>query len=724
MAHSNWVNSSSRQVYTKIKCRPYFDYSRSINTIEYKSGLSVNNECYIVNTNNVKTAFKIDLHSTNDVKQNASTRYLQISGNNKTNDYPVNLTIKDNTSDITYTITGNTKCDIILDLGSETGVPSGFEINITKWSRPKGILDIVYIGYNLVFEIQDMVKTYTFDDGIPYDGKSAFSYGVKSNTGTIDLLKDNINYGVCYSSGSKVLLLSRYEAILNNSYANVLISVKTDGEYDYTQICNMFVYNIDDDKNNISATLNISDVFYIMNMLTYSDLTKYPNNAKISDYAYTAIRSFEAVSGFKILSIEPDYVNFDSFVDNKINLNGEKFFTVLDMISKATNTFIIQNMNKDTVEFKFLKRENLTPVDIKYNDCYSIKDERHINNNITQVKATPCIIDSTITAITSETGLIHTTEYLNYLNQDFNSSGNNILTDKVSEVNPWIQMKNIQQNSSTFFIPKSDYQKYKSFGIVLKCATAYRKVYTRRQSTVSNTLTATVTGETSPDTVMNSRLKDTTAGQSRLYIKNTDMETISLLSSINTIDEKALTTLVPEFNIKSVEETSDNKIGMIIDYNYNFVRYFKSILVDNQYYMTDKDTIITGLHINTDYEQYYLGAYTAFLVGNTYDYTTVDVVAGEVSNNTNTIDTNLLIQQGNKVGGAITGQDQATVLCQDIYNEFKNGKKVATIEYIGSPHIKPYTVVRLENNTIYRIAKITTSSTGGFRQKLTLIEKE
>lgn len=716
MAHSNWVNSSSRQVYTKIKCRPYFDYDRGTYIVDGKYNKSVDNECYIIDQTGARTNYKITIYGAKDIKQSPTSRYLQISGDKANNDYPRDLTITDLTTENVYTITGNTKCDLIIDFGKEINLTYGFEIKITRWSRPNGTLTINKVSYNLDYEIQDMVRQYDFDNGIPYDGKSPFSYGVKSNTGSMTVLKDNINYGTLTSTTQdSPKLLSRYEAMLNNNYANILISVKTDGEFSYSQICNMFVYNIDDDKNNISATINIADVFYIMNMLKYTDAYKYEDNAKISSYAYQAIRKFESVFGSKILSIEPDYVNYDSYVTIKINFNGEKFFTVMDYISKATNTFIIQNMTKDTVEFQFLKKENLTPIEIKYNDCFSVKDERHINNNITQVKASPCTITSGANTIVSEDSSFTECKYINYLDKDFNPTGNNIIVNTTrGDVNPFIQMDNITKSGS-FSVLKTEFAKYKSFGIVLECVTAYRKTY------VPNAIpkTATVTGEVNTNTVYNSRLKNTRIPQDRVYIKNTDMETTTNLAEI---DAKSLTTLTPEFNI-NVTELNEQTLQINYTLTYNYVKHFKSILTSNQYYETtlkDSGIITTGWN----YEQYYLGAYKVALVGNSYDYSTTDTIIGTNDNNSNTIDVNLLIQQGNKVGGAITGQDQATVLCQDIYNEFKNGKKVATVEYVGSPYILPYKVVKLGNGTIYRVANVRTSSTGGFRQKLTLIEKE
>ena len=125
----------------------------------------------------------------------SSTRYIQISGNHNTNDFPVNFEINNEVDGTVYKITGNSKVDFILDFGEEVDISNGLVIRIYKWSKPYSSVKFSYIGFDVTFNASDLLRSYSFDDGCAYDGGDNFSYGVKSNSGTISLIKDKKNKG-------------------------------------------------------------------------------------------------------------------------------------------------------------------------------------------------------------------------------------------------------------------------------------------------------------------------------------------------------------------------------------------------------------------------------------------------------------------------------------------------------------------------------------------------
>lgn len=197
MAHSDWVNSSSRVIKAKAVARVYDSFSANFEIGMQGESLNTdyNGNCYIT------VGCSIVGNSNNGLK------YLQITGNKERNEYPIDFTITNsryyqNTGEDLFekNIVNNNSTDCIIDF-KEYLIPIEFDIIVIKWSKPNITLQedsITFVGPSINFDLIEcgMLSNFETDIGLPYDGTNQLQYGMKTSSNSIELTKDLKNTGV------------------------------------------------------------------------------------------------------------------------------------------------------------------------------------------------------------------------------------------------------------------------------------------------------------------------------------------------------------------------------------------------------------------------------------------------------------------------------------------------------------------------------------------------
>ena len=354
----------------------------------------------------------------------------------------------------------------------------------------------------------------------------------------------------------------------------------------------------------------------------------------------------------------------------------------------------------------------------------TLKREIALNNGYNNYKNVSCEtvkfkLDYENSTLVSKTETMYTT-VAGYVKRDYDnvvysSPSSNyciLLPNLPNNESGW---KDINVISGSISIPIEEYNKYQSFYLVAygararwTCNTAYN-TYTG--------LATTVSGTPSGD---NYEVKD--------YIKTVvgedGQETVSIVNDVSLLSDSDYSS----FAVASFTTRFDN------DSNPTFVIFDYELL-----FFANADTQShTDYKINTEWNgdytiktnSRYLGAFDIRVFGTgtfqeeaSYRY---DYSIGK--GNTYTVLKNEFIQANCKYipsdedfNGSMYIHDY---LGNAILNEFGNGKKTAKVEWVGSPYIRLYDIVTLDNGVSYRIHYIENIFDGGFKQILHLVEKE
>ena len=541
-------------------------------------------------------------------------------------------------------------------------------------------------------------------------------------------LVENTQYGesIHYDlSLSKIILygpkhtkraVSKIDSMIRNDNANIRVSVSTVGD-SFKQIANMWVENYDYDHNGIGVTFNINDIFSKMNKLEYDGSVISENDAGYIDgyvEGYVTQRSFWTNVGFgRGLNINSDIVpqfikepNIISQMPTILDSVGAKYFEIFNNASKAMNTFIVQDMSDRDVSFIYCNKKNYNIFPIANSQCYSISDKRYEKNNISKIFLSPIVpssnADSSILYRAPEFTITTPKCYLN------------AKLEEVDGVNAYLLMDEINI-SGKLTLPIEKFKMYERFSVGLECITSYRKI--NNNSLVWSDTVGEVIGDDS---------------YKKQYIKYEDEGGVDgdrnqvYTGSLDLVGDENITT-VSTNNKVSIVSITDTSVELEYTLAFNPI-YYKSIFGES--YSTKKIGIGDIVIFSKDYIQRYLGAYRLVLIGSNAGYDYSDVSYGDKSGNELYVNQNVFIQQDSKVYSSsldniLPGDTLAESIAKDIYSEYCGGKKIAKIDYIGSPYLKVYDIITLENGISYRLLKIKhVSNGGGFKQQLILMEKE
>ena len=190
MAHSDWVNQSSRVVNAKAEV-----YAYNVTSTESASGINLT---YGGKGSGGYHKFQVYFNNANYVKP---IRYVQISGNRHKNQYPVDFQITGADGTDIY-IKNNNSIDCIIDFKNQA-VPAYFEITVHKWWGESNGIDgwsITNVSINVKFDLIEcgMLKSFELENALPYDGTGDLKYGIKTSENTLEIVKDNQNTSDVY----------------------------------------------------------------------------------------------------------------------------------------------------------------------------------------------------------------------------------------------------------------------------------------------------------------------------------------------------------------------------------------------------------------------------------------------------------------------------------------------------------------------------------------------
>lgn len=574
-------------------------------------------------------------------------------------------------------------------------------------------------------------------------GNNISLLGIPTQTNIPDNIKIDGNKIVVYNSLKEYNLISRSELI--NRGTHIIIKVRTDGEtvdeYDptdtsiiigktrsWTTICNLWVKNIEYDENDLDVRLTLTDIFGLMSSIYEGTQLRQKEGDSyqlytVQEYLYTIIKDFNDKILKQPTSIDFEGLKVDAFLPTLVDRRGETYFTIVDDASKASNTYISQDYSNNKAT---LRTNVYTGLISKYHitndECYSITDKRRNQNNVSRVIVNSVDIESNSTQTSNILAISDSfTEctFKGYTDNEFNTIYDLILpTGKDGfkmAFNPFIVMDEIDV-SGTITVPKSEYSKYQNVNIGLLCATAYRQ--TSENFGIGYTLT--VDGEVNApehSTVGIISIGVDASPRQYAYLDSDNNEQHS--TDISLVGDNSLTLLTPTRSTLKMTQEDENTVTFEYSIKYDPMLYTSSMF--GEQFKSNNGTLESIF--SWRFYQRYLGAYKVALFGKDISYTTTENEYGVQGGNQVTVPINLFIQQGATVYGDTTDIPVSAVIGENIYNEFKNGKKVAKIEYIGSPYLKLYDIITLENGIEYILMNIKTSSRGGFKQTLTLVEK-
>lgn len=555
--------------------------------------------------------------------------------------------------------------------------------------------------------------------------KSASLLDIPIQTNIPEKIKLEDNNILVFNSLKDYKLLSRSELINNGSNVKIQVGVN---KKDTATICNLWVKNIEYDENDLDIRLTLTDVFGLMNSVYEGTSLRQKEGGSyqaytVQEYFNTIIKDFnnKILKQLPTIPIGFEGLKIDPFLPTLVDRRGETYFKIADDVSKASNTFISQDYSNSYVSLRTnLDTGLISRYHITNDECYSITDKRKTHNTVSRVIVNAVEIESD----SSQTNNIIA------VNEDFTecifkgyAEDLDIVYDLILpeekqsglKFNPYIVMNEVDVNG-TITIPKSEYSKYKNINVGLLCATAYRKTECNK----TDITTITVDGEVnSSEDIMigNSTININASPRQYAYLDEDNKEQHS--TDISLIGDNSLTLVTPSRSTLITKSIDENTVTFEYSIKYNPVVYTSSMF--GQQLTSNRGSLEAA--IVWRYYQRYLGAYKVALFGKDISYTSTENEYGVQGENQVTVPTNLFIQQGATVYGDATDIQVSTVIGENIYNEFKNGKKVAKIEYIGSPYLKLYDIITLENGIEYILMNIKTSSRGGFKQTLTLVER-
>lgn len=609
------------------------------------------------------------------------------------------------------------------------------------YSNKNNPVDNLYIrkeGANyLYFDVYNKNKV-RIKTGDGYDNSTLYKFnisniycGIMTDTQVENLsLSQNTNYGnkVYYDSNlNKIIVLdpsqkpcklkSKIESIVQGVMPNIKISVATAGDT-FKQLCNMWVTDYNYDQNGITTSFKLSDIFYVLQKITHNGiLLKEYKNVLVDEYTTICLQKgfLSDVDLIESLNLDYNHINvnntpnIEAVIPMCIDKIGENYFDILNDSSIATNTFLIQDQKDDDLSFIYCNKEQRNDkFDILNTECYTISDKRNEKNSIKRIDISCVVVDENQYSEEMQNNIIYEDEdftessFKCYLLKDIKTEKDYYEGSIFEESIPYIMMKDISISGEAK-IPFSLYKKYNKFTVALKCATAYR-TYINYYSDID------IVGEIA-------------GGQSeRLYLQKIDEEneTVEYTKDLSKIEDTQTTITV---GTSQIEYVSGDSEYVTLKYTlnkspYNYKSMFGGQFMSISYLLPGEENLFTK------YIQKYLGAYKVVILGGNRDYDVSDVSYSDISGKTLDISSNTFIQQN----GYIYGDNDSNlpfVLAKDIYDEYKNGKKIVKIDYIGSPYLKVYDIITLENGISYRILKIThISNGGGFKQQIIAMEKE
>lgn len=547
-------------------------------------------------------------------------------------------------------------------------------------------------------------------------GKRVFNNTVYTNM-YHDIYENYVKNGVQYvmigehDSIPNYKAQSKISSIINSDISNVQIAVSTIGDSNKL-ISNMWIVDHDYDMKSEVVNFTMNDIFGILKNITYdgSGFIEEPYN-EISSYCARILQNsfmnnVDLKYNLKLAS--ETFLNFrDNFnirgmmsvYNDKI---GENYFNILNDASCATNTFIIQDHSYRGLEFIGCSKEFGTEYNITDAQCYDISDRRNEKNSIKQIELSPVKISSQTEGgdVVYSQPSFTTSTFKAYLSADKTKYSQVIMEEsyigKSSIEYPYIAMDTIEL-TGTFTIPLSEFNKYQHYSAKLRVATAYRETYI-----VLGVLH--VDGERADG-----------VGQPRQYMINSGDSTTTT-TSLNSVTHDDVT-IVNCNNSISIEEKTSSTVTLRYRLSLNPEISFESIF-GKQYYSYTENGVVPH------YIQKYIGAYSVIVYGRNNEYDSSSLIYGENTGTKLTIPQNTFIQQDGYVYGH-SSQNLPQTIAEDIYAEYSKGKKIAKIDYIGSPYLKVYDIITLDNGIKYRLLQIKNiSNGGGFKQQLILMEKE
>ena len=350
----------------------------------------------------------------------------------------------------------------------------------------------------------------------------------------------------------------------------------------------------------------------------------------------------------------------------------------------------------------------LTYYQINTNRCYSLDINNNISNAITSVNiTTKTFNDGNQELITKAFDNPQVTIFRGYISpntpEDTNYSQNYSLFKQV--LIPALKDSGnniVNEINGSVTVSKDKFYSYDN--VVLQVYVARAK-YTFKVYALFN---IEVTGVPSAD------------GSTKNYIHN-GTETVTTVNDLNDNDYS----FAGWCNVNYYTEDSGDNVKI------NFTITLDESRVNNDTFanstISSFDTVIDPIIGKTLVDENFIGAYNVYVFGvnNTSTDNTVLYTNGYSGNNIE-IKNNYFMQNGSKyyTGNWNTSPQTDYYVANKIIEEFKNGKSIVELEWVGSPYIKLYNTIRLDNNKDYRVHYIKNIYDGGFRQKLKLVEKE
>lgn len=514
--------------------------------------------------------------------------------------------------------------------------------------------------------------------------------------------------GKSYIVGNDIGIITRSEMLTkldNKPY--IEFSMALDSEFNYTKIGNYFIDSVDYDENSPKFTARLKDNTKLLEENELPQINVNDINITGEGYVYKSINKLFNNYINNQLELDLD-LQLDQDISNDISINTATYASNMpysvayNRFCEALGAYIIQDItNIHRIKFLHYSKNDWSTYNINTNQCVSFQRYNKVDNAITNVSVEAREFDlSNAGEIIQYTGYdtIYPTRLEGYIDETKDADEDIEIHNSASISYPLLISKLDPAGNTitgTITIPLSEYNSHSEY---------YIELYGARAKYTCDINLAFITSQTGVPSGTNDETKN--------YIKE-DGSIVTSISNLSDNDFNKIKWVNSSYVIRIQNST------VYFDYSLSFRRVNDAV---------GNSKISQGLLTGEKIEEEYLGAYKVVLTG--YDYssksTTFNYTNGQ--GNTYKLSNNEFVQIGGKYIDRSTTYANAPLvydkIASKILEEYGHNKKIVKLEWVGSPYIKIFDLIVLDNSDTYRVHYIRNKYDGGYRQVLYLVQED